>query len=51
MKYIAPTMKIEEAMAAEMLALSVNLEDKEVRGEDALTKEDAWGIWDSDSEE
>ncbi len=49
MKYIAPAMQIEEAMAAQMIAdsLKVNKDSgKTVDGEKTLTKEDnAWDIW------
>ena len=51
MKYIAPAMQIEEAMAAQMIAdsLKVNKNSgKTVDGEKALTKEDAWDIWGED---
>ncbi len=48
MKYIAPSIKTEEAQAAQMLAESLNIVgDKTVDGSQALTKEDnAWNIWD-----
>lgn len=49
MKYIAPTMQIEEAIAAMMIADSLKIvtyEDKTVNGEMALAKGDnAWDIW------
>ena len=46
MKYIAPSIKIEEAQAAQMLAESLVIIDIEVDGSKALTKEDAaWDIW------
>jgi hypothetical protein len=47
MKYVKPSMKIEEAQAAQMLAESLAInKDKTVDGGDALTKEDfAWDIW------
>jgi len=46
MKYIAPTMKVEEAQAVSMLAESLIISDKTVDGSQALTKEDsAWDIW------
>lgn len=50
MKYIAPLMKIEDATAAQMLAVSMNIvSDKTVVGEDALTKEiGAWDIWEDE---
>jgi len=47
MRYIKPSIKIEEAQAAQMLAESLAISDKTVSGGDALTKEDnAWEIWD-----
>ena len=51
MKYIAPAMQIEEAMASQMIAdsLKVNKDSsKTVDGDKALTKEDAWDIWGED---
>ena len=47
MKYIAPTMKVEEAQVVSMLAESLIINgDKTVDGSQALTKEDcAWDIW------
>jgi len=46
MKYIKPVIKIEEALAAQMLAESLVISNKEVDGSDALTKEDnSWDIW------
>ena len=52
MKYIAPAMQIEEAMAAQMIAdsLKVNKDtDKTVDGDKTMTKEDAaWDIWGND---
>jgi hypothetical protein len=47
MKYIAPSIKIEEAQAAQMLAESLAIKsDVTVDGGDALTKEDnSWDIW------
>ena len=47
MKYIAPSIKIEEAQAAQMLAESLTINsDTTVDGSNALTKEDnAWDIW------
>ena len=46
-KYITPALKVEEAMAAQMLAESLAINgDTTVDGGDALTKEDdAWDIW------
>ena len=50
MKYIAPSIKIEEAQAAQMLAESLTINsDTTVDGSNALTKEDnAWNIWDNE---
>lgn len=50
MKYVAPTMKIEEAQVVSMLAESLPIiKDKTVSGDDALTKESfAWDIWGED---
>ena len=47
MKYIAPSIKIEEAQAAQMLAESLAINtDTTVDGGDALTKENVdWDIW------
>ena len=46
MIYIKPSIKIEEAMAAQMLAESLVISQTEVDGSQALTKEDAaWDIW------
>ena len=46
MRYIKPTIKIEEAQAAQMLAESLTINsDTTVDGGQALTKEDAWDIW------
>ena len=47
MQYIKPSIKIEEAQAARMLAESLAINnDKTVDGSAALTKEDnAWDIW------
>ena len=46
MKYIAPSIEIEEAQAAQMLAESLVISNTEVDGSQALTKEDAaWDIW------
>jgi hypothetical protein len=47
MKYIKPSIRIEEAQAAQMLAesLSINTQ-KTVTGGDALTNENtSWDIW------
>ena len=46
MKYIIPTIKVEEAQAAQMLAESLPIiSDTTVDGGQALTKEDDWNIW------
>ena len=47
MKYIKPSIKIEEAQAAQMLAESLAINsDTTVDGGDALTKEDnSWDFW------
>jgi len=48
-KYIVPALQVEEAQAAQMLAesLAVN-SDTKVDGSDALTKEDAWDVWEAE---
>ena len=49
MKYIKPSIAIDEAQAAEMLAESLPVIDKTVDGSQALTKEDnAWDIWEEE---
>ena len=46
MKYIKPSIKIEEAEAIQMLAESLSLNsDVTVDGSNALTKEDDWDMW------
>ena len=46
MKYIKPSIAIDEAQAAQTLAESLPIIDKTVDGSEALTKEDsAWDIW------
>ena len=46
MKYIKPSLKIEEAEIVSMLAESLPINsDTTVDGGDALTKEDDWGDW------
>ncbi len=46
MQYIKPSIKVEEAQAAQMLAESLAINtDTTVDGDQALTKEDAWDIW------
>ena len=45
--YLMPAMQVELAMAAQMLAESLPLNDDTVPGTSALTKEDnSWSIWD-----
>ena len=51
MKYIKPSIELNEAQAAMMIADSLkvnNDSDKTVDGDKALTKEDAWDIWGED---
>ena len=44
--YMIPAMQVEETQAAQMLAESLAISNKEVDGSEALTKEDDdWGIW------
>ena len=51
MKYIKPTIKVEEALAAQMLAESLAISGTTVDGSNALAKEDdGWSIWDDDEE-
>lgn len=46
MKYIKPSMQVEEAQAAQMLAESLPINSEvTVDGGQALTKEDDWNIW------
>ena len=47
MKYIKPSIKIDEAQAAQMLAESLTINTgTTVDGSNALTKEDnSWDIW------
>ena len=46
-RYLVPTMQVEEAQAAQMLAESLAINSTvTVDGSNALTKEDAaWDIW------
>lgn len=45
-KYIKPSIQVEEAQAARMLAESLAINgDTTVDGGDALAKESAWDIW------
>ena len=52
MKYIKPSIEINEAQAAQMLAESLKIDTKTpVDGGQALTKEDnSWNIWGGDEE-
>ena len=51
MKYIKPTLKIESAQAAQMLAESLAINSgTTVDGSQALTKEGSWDIWSDDEE-
>ena len=44
--YIIPALQVEEALAAQMLAESMPINDGTVDGGNALTKEDnSWNIW------
>ena len=46
MKYIKPSIEINEAQAAQMLAESLIISDTTVDGSKALAKEDnSWDIW------
>ena len=46
MKYIKPSLKIEEAQVVSMLAESLTINSETtVDGGDALTKENSWSIW------
>jgi len=50
MKYIKPSIKVEEAQVVSMLAESLTINSETtVDGGDALTKENSWAIW-SDEE-
>ena len=49
MKYIKPSIKLNEAQAVQIIAESLPINgDKTVDGDKALTKEDAWDIWDEE---
>ena len=51
MKYIKPSLKIEEAQVVSMLAESLTINsDTTVDGGDALTKEADWAIWGNDKD-
>ena len=44
--YIKPTLKIETAQVAEMLAESLIIDNTtKIDGSQALSKEDTWDIW------
>ena len=46
MKYIKPSIKVEEAQVVSMLAESLIINSgTEVDGGDALSKENSWEIW------
>lgn len=46
MKYIKPTLKIELAQVADMLAESLIIDNTtKIDGSQALSKEDTWDIW------
>jgi hypothetical protein len=46
MKYIKPTLKIETAQVADMLAESLIIDNTtKIDGSQALSKEDTWDIW------
>ena len=46
MKYIKPSIKVEEAQVVSMLAESLTINSETtVDGGDALTKENSWAIW------
>jgi hypothetical protein len=48
-KYIVPALQVEEAQAAQMLAESLAINSgTTVSGNDALTKEEAWDIWEAE---
>ena len=49
MKYIKPSLKIEEAQVVSMLAESLTINsDTTVDGGEALTKEASWDIWEAE---
>ena len=46
MKYIKPSIKVDEAQVVSMLAESLTINSETtVDGGDALAKEDSWAIW------
>lgn len=47
--YMIPTIQVEEAQAAQMLAESLVISETSVDGANALVKEDnGWDIWDNE---
>ncbi|MBQ8453765.1 MAG: hypothetical protein IJ537_00265 [Bacteroidaceae bacterium] len=47
--YLIPAMRVEQAMAAQMLAESLSISDDTVDGNEALTKENNdWNIWEEE---
>ena len=48
--YIKPTLKVELAQAAQMLAESLPINNTPVDGGQALTKENEWNLWSDDEE-
>ncbi|MBR4644869.1 MAG: hypothetical protein IKO73_06920 [Bacteroidaceae bacterium] len=49
MRYIKPSLKIEEAQVVSMLAESLPInKDTTVDGGDALSKEDTWATWEDE---
>lgn len=52
MKYIKPSIEINEAQAAQMLAESLPIYDDTIDGSSALAKEDdTWNIWEDEVKE
>lgn len=46
MKYMKPSIQVEETQTTNLLAESLNISDTPVNGSEALVKEDtAWDIW------
>ena len=48
MKYIKPSIEINEAQAVQMLAESLPISETPVDGSGALTKEADWDIWEAE---
>lgn len=48
MKYIKPTIEINEAQAVQMLAESLPIDETPVDGGNALTKDSNWDIWEEE---